>query len=54
MKIYNNQLNIQITKTSDGKQEYIQIMSADMVTVNVVLVADRIVMQDMRPKEEPK
>lgn len=41
-------LNVTITKTSDGKRHYIQIMSADMVSTNVVLVADEIVLEDRR------
>lgn len=44
-------LNVTVTKTADGKQDYIQIMSSDMISVNVVLVADRIKVEDHR---EPK
>lgn len=40
--------NVTITKTSDGTQEYIQIMSDDLTTVNVVLIADEIEVQDAR------
>lgn len=43
-------LNVTVTKTSDGSREYIQIMSDDMITVNVVLVADEIEVKDARPK----
>ncbi len=35
-------LNIRVSKTSDGKRDYVQIMSEDQVTVNIVLVADEI------------
>lgn len=45
-------LNVTITKTRDGHNEYIQIISADQITVNVVVVAGRIVVQDMRPKKK--
>jgi hypothetical protein len=41
-------LTVQITRTSDGKQDYIQIMSQDMVSVNVVFVADQIKLRDDR------
>jgi len=43
-------LNVTITKTADGKQEYIQIMSGDMISVNIVLVADAIKVKDHRKK----
>ena len=33
-------LVVTITKTADGQQDYIQIMSEDMVRVNVVLVGE--------------
>ncbi len=41
-------LNVTITKTSNGDKDYIQIMSDDYVTVNVVLVADEIKVDDKR------
>lgn len=41
-------LDITITKTTDGKQDYIQIMSGDMISVNIVLVAAKIIVQDHR------
>lgn len=44
-------LNVTITKTSRGDQDYIQIMSDDMISVNVVLVADRIELIDVRKKK---
>jgi len=43
-------LNVTITKTADGLQEYIQIMSDYVVTINVVLVADKIAVSDKREK----
>lgn len=48
MKLVPNILNITITKTSDGKQEYLQVMHQDQVSINVVLVADKIVLTDVR------
>ena len=44
-------LTVTITKTSDGSNDYIQIMSSDMISVNVVLVAGRIELQDARNSE---
>ena len=43
-----NRLNVTITKTSDGRSDYIQVMSHDMTTVNVVLIADEIKVEDFR------
>ena len=48
------ELNVTITKTSTGMADYIQIMSEDQVSVNVVLVAEKIEVKDYRkPKEKP-
>jgi hypothetical protein len=49
-------LHVTISKTSDGLSDYIQLMSDDAVTVNVVLVADKIEVQDARESApaEPK
>lgn len=41
-------LNVTVTPTATGQGEYIQIMSDDTVTVNVVLVADKIEISDHR------
>ena len=41
-------LNVTITKTRRGDQDYIQIMSDDMMSVNIVLVADEIDIKDSR------
>jgi len=43
-----DKLNVTITKTADGRRDYIQIMSADQISVNIVFVADRINIQDHR------
>lgn len=45
-------LTITITKTADGTREYVQVMSSDQFTVNVVLIADEIEVQDVRQKEQ--
>ena len=46
-------LTVTVTKTADGKQDYVQIMSDDMVAVNVVFVVEEIEVKDHRDKEEP-
>ena len=47
-------LRITVTKTSDGLREYVQIMSGDQFTVNVVLIADSIEIEDGRPAPPPQ
>lgn len=47
-------LKVTITKTSNGLCDYIQVMSEDMITVNVVLVAAQIEVVDMRPERAVK
>jgi len=47
-----NNLRVTITKTADGDGEYIQIMSGDCISVNVVLVADVIEVKDTRSKQK--
>lgn len=41
-------LNVTVTKTSDGLADYIQIMSEDALSVNIVLVAEEIRAVDHR------
>jgi hypothetical protein len=41
-------LTVTVTPTSDNSHDYIQIMSEDMVSVNIVLVADEIEVKDTR------
>lgn len=41
-------LNVTISKTSRGDKDYLQIMSEDAVSVNVVLVAEKITVKDHR------
>jgi len=45
-------LTATVTKTSNGLLDYIQIMSDDMISVNVVLVAEEILVDDHRNKKE--
>lgn len=41
-------INVTISKSSDGAHDYIQIISADLVTTNIVLVVDEILVKDLR------
>ena len=43
-------LTVTITPTADGRKTYMQVMSGDQFSINVVLVADRIDVRDTRPK----
>ena len=45
-------LKIQVSKTSTGAQDYMQVMSDDMLSVNIVLVADQIEIEDARKREK--
>jgi hypothetical protein len=43
-----NKVTVQISKTSDGKKDYMQIMSEDYTSLNIVLVVDQIEVKDVR------
>ena len=43
-----NELTITVTKTADGKSEYLQILSYAGIPVNIVLIANKIIIQDKR------
>ena len=43
---------ITVSKTSDGDSDYIQIMSDDFLSVNIVLVGS-VDLEDRRPKPKP-
>lgn len=45
-----NNYTIQLTKTMDGLQEYVQIMSEDLLSVNIVLIG-KFALQDQRQKQ---
>mgnify|MGYP001470726790 CR=1 FL=1 len=47
-----DRLSIRVTKTANGQHEYVQIMSGDNFTVNVVLIAHTIEIEDSRPKQK--
>ena len=42
-------LTITVTKTADGRYEYIQIASPAAMPVNIVLIADQVEIEDHRP-----
>ena len=46
-------LRVTVSKTAQGDLDYLQIMSDDLVSVNVVLVADAIDVLDVRQKRRP-
>ena len=41
-------IEITVQKARDGVHDYVQIISDDMVTVNIVLVAEKIFVKDNR------
>ncbi len=48
MSEYLGKILVTVTKTSDGSRDYVQIISSDQFTVNVVLIADEIEVRDKR------
>ena len=42
-------LKVTLSKTSDGKHEFMQIISVDQVTLNIVLISPKIEIHDARP-----
>lgn len=46
-------ITIEISKTSDGRSDYVQISSPAAFPVNIVLVAGQIIVKDMRKKAKP-
>lgn len=41
-------LTVVVTKTADGQAEYMQIMSLDQFSINIVLIAPKIEIKDGR------
>ena len=41
-------LNVTVTKTANGQQDYVQIMSEDMFSINIVLISEEITVEDKR------
>lgn len=48
MPIVVDTIKIIVSKTLDGKADYVQIMSTDMTTINIDLIAGKIVVEDTR------
>ena len=42
------EIRVSVSKASDGKHDYIQLMSDDQFSVNIVLVVDAIKIDDHR------
>ena len=42
-------LTVTVTKTADGTNDYVQIVSDDQFALNIVLIAGKIVVEDHRP-----
>lgn len=45
----NQPLQVTISKTADGQHDYMQIISADQFAINVVLISQKITVNDVRP-----
>lgn len=43
-------IGIEVSKTSDGSADYVQIRSPGAIPVNIVLVANEITIDDLRDK----
>ncbi len=41
-------LTVTISRTADGQNEYMQIVSADQFSLNIVLISQKITIQDSR------
>jgi hypothetical protein len=41
-------LTVTVSKTADGKTDYLQVLSGDQFALNIVLIADKIEMRDAR------
>lgn len=46
------ELDVKITKTNDGTQDFIQIFTDDHISVNICLKADKIRVTDHRVDQE--
>lgn len=41
-------LTIQVSKTSDGSKDYVQITSPDQLSLNLVFVVEQVIVKDQR------
>ena len=48
------ELNVTVTKTANGMADYLQVMSEDQISVNIVLVAEKIEIKDHRKSHMKK
>jgi hypothetical protein len=48
-----DKLMIRISRTADGRRNYLQVLSGDQFVINIVLIASEITLVDARPKGEP-
>jgi len=46
-----DKITIQVSKTANGLQDYVQITTPDQVSLNIVLIADKIDIQDQRDEQ---
>ena len=49
MKSPFDKLRISISKTADGESDYLQIISSDQFSLNIVVIADSMEIKDTRP-----
>ena len=47
-------LKLTLSKTQDGQHDYLQIVSDDQFALNIVLIADKIDVDDRRKPAKPK
>ncbi len=47
-------LKVTLSKTQDGQRDYMQIVSDDQFALNIVLIADKIDVDDCREPPQPK
>jgi len=46
-----DKLTILVSKTADGRNDYVQVLSGDQFSLNVVLIARKITIRDVRPTD---
>ena len=46
-------LQVTLSRTSDGKYDYLQVVSDDQFALNIVLIADSIDVKDTRKSDKP-
>jgi len=52
MAVIGQALKIHLAPTTDGSGVYMQITSEDGFSINIVLVATEVIVEDNRPKED--